>query len=321
MVNFVGVGLETPHQIGDGSSTNDQQQRNTRHRYPTTPIPFQLNTPNNDYTGTYMINPSSMNTPAPNVVVDDDDDDDEFMPPPVAYEEKSNMGYGGVSSKNALSLIRAASSNTPTAAFGDKSKENYGVGNGEGSREIVPSEVNNQSVLAVIQAEHAAQNVQDPCAQWVIVYGFRPEEAQGLLYQFAGYGSILRQTGGVRSGNFICLKYNTRMQAEKALCQSGTFCPGSRDLIGVRRMDAQIASEIGLNLNDDQNDDIAGLKPIGAGMYMGDPKDKKDVVENKPAHSPSREVVGDNITADDILLARKVEPSLTYNILAWIFSW
>ena len=208
-----------------------------------------------------------------------DEDDDEFMPPASNQLEDYQQNSSFLSPKNGRIVVNDDEDGDVSTSF------------------------------VTCAPTHMQQ---DPYECWVVVYGFQQEDAQAVLYQFTSYGTIVRQTSGIRTGNFMCLKYITRMQAVKALCQSGTFLSGSRDLIGVRKVDARFASEIGLLINDD---DSAGdaLPPVGInGMKKTELKDESSI------KSPATE---SGLTADDIMITRKIEPNLTYRVLAWLFNW
>ena len=210
-----------------------------------------------------------------------EEDEDEFMPP--AFSNLADSNSARLTSNNVVQ---------------DEEEEDVGT--------TTISIMTNQTMTTHMH--------QDPYECWVVVYGFQREDTQLVLYQFASYGSIVRQTSGIRTGNFMCLKYSTRMQAVKALCQNGTFVSGSQDLIGVRKVDSRFASEVGLNIHDDANSDLAlPLIPFDATV--------KEMNETK-VKSPSKATTTDgDLTADDIMIERKIEPTFTYRVLAWLFNW
>ena len=110
----------------------------------------------------------------------------------------------------------------------------------------------------------------------MVVYGFANTlQLNTVLNRFGTYGTVLSRhggggaagssssVGGTAPTNWVCLRYETYLQAEKALCQHGTFLdgglpssgerragggggPGSLIIVGVMRMDAALARTLGL---------------------------------------------------------------------------
>ena len=116
---------------------------------------------------------------------------------------------------------------------------------------------------ALVPAPHVDSLRSDPYGCWVVVYGFSGgAQLKAVLDRFGTYGTVLAQhrggagggggggggggryppppeAGGASGGasNWTCLRYETPLQAEKALCQHGTFlggAGGSLLLVGVR---------------------------------------------------------------------------------------
>ena len=107
----------------------------------------------------------------------------------------------------------------------------------------------------------------------MVVYGFaNASQLNTVLNRFGTYGTVLSRHGGSSIGsgsggttptNWVCLRYETYLQAEKALCQHGTFLDGglpssgerragggggaaSLIIVGVMRVDAALARTLGL---------------------------------------------------------------------------
>ena len=128
---------------------------------------------------------------------------------------------------------------------------------------------------ALVPAPHVDSLRSDPYGCWVVVYGFSGgAQLKAVLDRFGTYGTVLAQhrggagggggggggggryppppeAGGASGGasNWTCLRYETPLQAEKALCQHGTFlggAGGSLLLVGVMRVDAGLARAVGL---------------------------------------------------------------------------
>ena len=83
----------------------------------------------------------------------------------------------------------------------------------------------------VLGAVHAAGSCQEANHNWVTVFGFPPSAASFILSQFSQLGTIL-QHHIPPNGNWMHLKYQTKMQAQKALGKSNKVMGGSI-MIGV----------------------------------------------------------------------------------------
>ena len=122
---------------------------------------------------------------------------------------------------------------------------------------------------SLLPAAHVAPYNPNPYASWVVVYGYaNSAQLTTVLNRFGTYGTILAHHGGMSggiggsdssNGNWICLRYETALQAEKAICQNGTFLHGGNPsaggagggdepllIVGVMRMDAGVARRLGL---------------------------------------------------------------------------
>ena len=136
---------------------------------------------------------------------------------------------------------------------------------------------------SLIPAAHVAPYNPNPYASWVVVYGYaNSAQLDTILNRFGTYGTILAHHGGMSgsygsdsaaadsaaaasasssaaNSNWICLRYETALQAEKAICQHGTFLHGGNPsaggaggrneallIVGVMRMDAGVARRLGL---------------------------------------------------------------------------
>lgn len=129
---------------------------------------------------------------------------------------------------------------------------------------------------SLVPAAHMAPYNPNPYASWVVVYGYsNSAQLSTILNRFGTYGTILGHHGGIggsagadsassADSNWICLRYETPLQAEKALCQHGTFLDGGNPsagdgaaidasgrndpliIVGVMRMDAGVARTLSL---------------------------------------------------------------------------
>lgn len=69
---------------------------------------------------------------------------------------------------------------------------------------------------------------------WVTIFGHPPSATSYVLQEFANYGQIVRYTPPVQTeqGNWLHVKYQTRMQAQKALAKNGKVL-GGQFMVGV----------------------------------------------------------------------------------------
>lgn len=105
---------------------------------------------------------------------------------------------------------------------------------------------------------------------WVVLYGFSSDsQCSHILGMFEKYGTIVSKypsqpRGASSSNNWICIEYESSLQADKALCQHGTLIDASRIssgvmkddrnpphssdiiIVGVMRMDKILADRLGL---------------------------------------------------------------------------
>jgi len=81
--------------------------------------------------------------------------------------------------------------------------------------------------------EEIASNCEpmDPMNVWVTVFGFPPSAASFILSQFSSYGTIL-QHSMPPNANWMHLRFQTRLQAKKAISKNGTIL-GSTIMVGV----------------------------------------------------------------------------------------
>jgi hypothetical protein len=82
---------------------------------------------------------------------------------------------------------------------------------------------------------------------WILVYGFAPKtHCDEVLRRFDSFGRVVSQRGG--RSNWILLRYDNNLEAEKALCQQPcTLADGS--IVGVCRMDAKLNQILDFDAN------------------------------------------------------------------------
>jgi len=171
-----------------------------------------------------------------------------------------------------------ASLMTMSSAY-DVPMETLGGDRADGSKKTAATaakQATSSKGRTLVPASHAAPINTNPYASWVVVYGFaNASQLNTVLNRFGTFGTVLSRHGGVSAAgsrssvggtaatNWVCLRYETSLQAEKALCQHGTFLdgglpssgerragggggPGSLIIVGVMRMDAALARTLGL---------------------------------------------------------------------------
>jgi nuclear pore complex protein Nup53 len=67
---------------------------------------------------------------------------------------------------------------------------------------------------------------------WVTVYGFPANSKSFILQHFQTLGDVISYTSG--AGNWLHMRYHTRLQAEKALSHDGTLLGGAI-MVGVKK--------------------------------------------------------------------------------------
>lgn len=83
-----------------------------------------------------------------------------------------------------------------------------------------------QQILAQVEEE-------DPLSVWVTVFGFPPSASQYILSQMSTCGTVL-QHSQPPNANWIHIRFQTKLQARKAIGKSGTVL-GGNIMVGVVR--------------------------------------------------------------------------------------
>ena len=191
----------------------------------------------------------------------------------------------------------------------------------------------------------------DPYATWVVVYGFtNARQFRSLLARFESYGTVVSQYGGsdYESGNsswsgpransrgedgsnWVCLCYDTPLQAKKALCQHGTFLNSSPDngivgrrdeiaIVGAMRIDDALARKLGLRgptggepVVCQSTSSRSPRRPIGKKTKYGSLSEEDILMAGENVH--------DDVIIDSELTYKRRDDDLCGKVLAWIFSW
>ena len=80
------------------------------------------------------------------------------------------------------------------------------------------------------------------CDSWVLVYGFAPKtQFDEVLRRFDSFGRVIAQRGGQM--NWVALRYESVLEAEKALCQQPCILSDG-SVVGVCRIDKKLSSTL-----------------------------------------------------------------------------
>lgn len=166
---------------------------------------------------------------------------------------------------------------------------------------------------------------------WVIVYGFPQhyECYESIVRRFESYGHVVarrplpssaKKWNPQQHNNWICFRYLSRLQTEKALCQDGSFHivqGDGRVILGVRRLDDVMAERIGVDM--DTNDDQEPLYGFAGGQ--------QDDVMATPQKAVASPVDSTQLTEDDILINNgdvgwfRKKNDVCEKIMKWVFMW
>ena len=195
----------------------------------------------------------------------------------VIGSNKSNLNGASFRPPKTSLMMSGIGMDTTTAknmpnANHDGIRNNWNnVGNTDSSLQgsTVPNLVNTEStqltIPAVIQDEIDDDDDGDlnHIEKWVvIIFGSNPNLYPTIQQRFESYGTVVSihtpTSNKVMSasGNWMCIKYVSRLEAEKAICQDGTFHRTknihrhSQDciLLGVKRLNQSMAQKLGVDI-------------------------------------------------------------------------
>lgn len=129
---------------------------------------------------------------------------------------------------------------------------------------------------------------------WVLVYGFSSKtQYDEVIHRFESFGRIISQRSS--GSNWVSLRYESYLEAEKALCQQ-TCILSEGAVMGVSRMDAKLSQTLGWDTT---------------------PTEVHTTVASKGMTS----VLGE----DDVLMSAKrdneAKSSVCEKLMAFIFGW
>ncbi|TMW68883.1 hypothetical protein Poli38472_001039 [Pythium oligandrum] len=129
---------------------------------------------------------------------------------------------------------------------------------------------------------------------WVTVYGFPASSKAFVLQQFQGLGEVINYSSG--SGNWLHIRYHTRLQAEKALSYDGQTLAGSI-MIGVKKC---------------LPSDIEGVQQ--------EPTSKLYFSSQSRKNPGSKSLEVDPVTEEDIMLPPKRRQDICSRLLSFLFN-
>ncbi|CAM9423758.1 unnamed protein product, partial [Phaeothamnion confervicola] len=102
----------------------------------------------------------------------------------------------------------------------------------------------------------------DPWAEWVMVYGFHAAAASEVFRRFQGLGSVVEQRAG--PGNWLFLRYATPLQADKVAAAGPYAMLSDHIMLGVQKLDDRTARRVGMTLADNGSVLLGGAAGTGA---------------------------------------------------------
>jgi len=143
---------------------------------------------------------------------------------------------------------------------------------------------------------------QERWGRWVVAFGFNNATEKAALADLQACGRVQEQHSG--QGNWLFIRYETRLQAEKALCRNGILLTPNI-MLGVCRLDNQMASRLNFRLDKG-----------GTGVQDSCPPKEKgaaDILKRK------RQFLDDD--DDDILIKPKKKEGVCTRITKYLFNW
>lgn len=131
---------------------------------------------------------------------------------------------------------------------------------------------------------------------WVLVYGFSSKaQYDEVLQRFDAFGRVISQRGGRL--NWVSLRYESNLEAEKALCQQPCILSDG-SVVGVCRMDQKLTQSLDWDTS-----------PASFEGKSGD------------LHSKSKNGLEENDVIETGKTERHGKTSVCEKFLAFIFGW
>jgi len=142
---------------------------------------------------------------------------------------------------------------------------------------------------------------QERWGRWVVAFGFNADTEEATITELKRCGKIKEHARA--QGNWIFVRFETRLQAEKAICKNGTLLSPSV-MLGVIRLDAQIAARLKFRLT-----------PAGAGEVVKETQ----TIKGQNIERSKRKLADSDV--DDILIRRNPRDSVCNQLLKYVFNW
>lgn len=184
--------------------------------------------------------------------------------------------------------------------------------------ELSDREANAQALVVVPNNK----SYSDESSLWVVAYGFRTEaQFRALIHRLESCGTITSSRGGLSTGhnkagadngsNWVALRFNSALAAQKAMCQNGGFVSvgGSTMVIGVMSLsDSNAADKLGIDIycSRSTTHDVV-IRSVSRNINEHQVMDDSELL------------LGDSDAAMDV--SKGALDSVCGKVLAWFFMW
>ncbi|XP_044301100.1 nucleoporin NUP35 isoform X1 [Varanus komodoensis] len=152
---------------------------------------------------------------------------------------------------------------------------------------------------------------------WVTVFGFPQASASYILLQFAQYGNILKHVMS-NTGNWMHIRYQSKLQARKALSKDGRIF-GESIMIGVKPcIDKSVMENMDRSSGSIQSSVFTPpMKPLGTPVQ---PSSTQRISTMRPLATAYKASTSDYQVVSDRQTPRKDE-SIVSKALEYMFGW
>lgn len=154
-----------------------------------------------------------------------------------------------------------------------------------------------------------SEALDDRLASWIVVYGLDAEACRDpvpVLVKYRAFGDIREHEVG--RGNWLFVRYASRLQAEKALAQPAMLLDGGATLVAALRPTPDVAFKFGLHLNPDGSS-------LAASRSQLPPPQHFNVLRPPPQYDH------DDLRDDPYNYIRRRKRGLCARLMAYLFSW
>ncbi|KAL9182532.1 hypothetical protein ACHAXT_013184 [Thalassiosira profunda] len=181
---------------------------------------------------------------------------------------------------------------------------------------------NNKRALA----QTGGRDEQDDLSLWVVGYGYRSEAHFRALYRrLEGCGTITARRGGLAcfgegdapdgGDNWVAVRYDSALCAQKALCQHGNFVSvgGSTMVIGTLSLsESEAAARLGINVGGSSQERVT----LSRASY--EPRNRRELRSDDEDVMLYEDERGDGTVGNEV---KSGLDSLCGKVLAWFFMW